>query len=283
MRKGFTVVEVVFVVVMLGILAVAAIWTMPRTELKQATESMINNLKYTKSLAQLDDRFFGMEDANYFNETTIADKTQAARRQVEHYQCGKWQFQFHQSSGNSNATNTYTIFADSAGADSKSFDGKPMDGDSIARDPMTKACISGYNDNNLSSECKNNNFSPEARFGDSFGVEVENITSDDCTYAKNSTFSVFFDSDGMPYCKAGQSTCTSANANSLPKRLTKSVTIKLKRKGETSYICVTKGGIIDFGNLVDKDGKPRKTTNNKLRGIPVKDERCQEEDQWLQG
>lgn len=276
MRKAFTVVEVVFVVVMLGILMAAAIWTMPRTELKQATESMINNLKYTKTLAQLDDRFFGTKDIYYFDTVATKDKDTAALRQVEHYQCGKWQFQFHQSAGKQTTTsiNTYTIFADNAGSDSKNFDGKPLDGDIIARDPMTKACLSGYNETNLS-EC-NENFSPEARFGDTFGVELDSIVTGEanCAYQKNSTFSIFFDSEGMPYCKVGQNACT--KDSNLPTRLTKSVTIKLARKKESAYICITKGGIIDFGNPVDKNGNPIKDSSGRNRGIPVENGACKD-------
>lgn len=284
MKKAFTVIEVVFVVVMIGILAGVAVWYMPRTNLKQATESIINNLKYTKTLAQLDDRFFGVKDINYFNTLSIADKNNAAIDQIKHYKCGKWQFQFHQASGNNVSTNTYTIFADNAGGISKNFDGKPMDGDVIARDPMTKACISGYNDNNLK-ECTDN-FSNEARFGDTYGVKLDSITSVDCNgYQSNSTFSIFFDSEGMPYCKVGQATCSynSENANdvaneannaSLPKRIKKPITIRLKRGGESAYICITKNGLIDAGNPKDKNGNPLKDRNGRIRGIPLTNGEC---------
>lgn len=284
MKKAFTVIEVVFVVVMIGILAGVAVWYMPRTNLKQATESIINNLKYTKTLAQLDDRFFGVKDINYFNTLSIADKNNAAIDQIKHYKCGKWQFQFHQASGNNVSTNTYTIFADNAGGISKNFDGKPMDGDVIARDPMTKACISGYNDNNLK-ECTDN-FSNEARFGDTYGVKLDSITSVDCSgYTSNSTFSIFFDSEGMPYCKVGQATCSynSENANdvaneannaSLPKRIKKPITIRLRRGGESAYICITKNGLIDAGNPKDKNGNPLKDRNGRIRGIPLTNGEC---------
>lgn len=278
MRKAFSMIELVFIIVMIGILAGASIWYLPRTNLKQAAESIINNLKYTKTLAQLDDRFFGISDTKYFDDLAITDKANAQKTQMEHYQCGYWQFQFHQSAGKSDTTtiNTYSIFADNAGSGSKNFDGKPIDGDIIARDPMTKACISGYNSDNIK-ECEDN-FSPEARFGNTFGVELDNITSDDCGYAKNSTFSIFFDGDGMPYCKSGQANCTTTTK---PKRLTKPVTITLKRKQETAYICITPSGLIDGGNVRDKNGNARKTTDGKLRGIPVQNGKCQEEGEWL--
>lgn len=284
MKRAFTVIEVVFIMVMIGILAVAAMWYMPRTNLKQATESIINNLKYTKTLAQLDDRFFGVKDSDYFNETSITNKNTAAINQIKLHKCGKWQFQFHQASGNSSSKNTYTIFADNAGSSTKNFDGKPMDGDIIARDPMTKACISGYNSTNLK-DCSDN-FSNEARFGDTYGVELDSIVSNDCNgYKPNSTFSIFFDSDGMPYCKVGQANCdyNSSNINdvkneasnaTLPKRLTSPITIKLKRGSADAYICITKNGLIDAGNPKDKKGNPLKDKNGKIRGIPLYQNIC---------
>lgn len=284
MRKAFTVIEVVFVVVMIGILAAVAVWYLPRTNLKQATESIVNNLRYTKTLAQLDDRFFGVKDSDYFDTVATNSKNDAAIKQIRHYKCGKWQFQFHTSTGSSISANTYTIFADNAGSDSKSFDGKPMDGDVIARDPMTKSCLSGYSENNIK-ECADN-FSNEARFNDTYGVELDTIISNDCSGFKNSsTFSIFFDSNGMPYCKVGQATCTydsgnvndvknEANNTTLPKRLTSPITIIMKRKSANSYICITKNGLIDVGNPKDKNGNPIKDSNGKIRGIPVTNGVC---------
>ena len=257
-------IELVFVIVMIGILSAVAIWYLPRTELKQAAETMINNLKYTKTLAQLDDRQFLMSDEQYFDTVaknqTNAQKEVAMQNQVKDWKKGMWQFQFHTTRAGANAQNTYTIYAQQATPTGTSFDGQPGNLDIIAKDPMTKDCISGYGGTNLRN-CKT--YAKDARFYDTFQTELESIQSDDCSgWNKNSTFAIFFDAKGMPYCRLGN------NTNN-PTPLTKSITIKLKRKGETAYICITKGGIIEGGNLVDKNGNEIKDKEGRNRGIPV--------------
>ena len=258
-KKAFTMIELVFVIVMIGILSAVSIWYLPRTELKQAAETMINNLKYTKTLAQLDDRYFLMGDANQTDKTIINNQVAANADKK-----ALWQFQFH-ASNNSGSTsgsqNSYTIYAENATNSGTNFDGIPMNGDMIARDPMTKDCISGYGTNSSNqNDCKA--YAKDARFYDTYQTELESIQSDDCNgWRKSYTFAIYFDSKGLPYCKL--------NNKGTITRLTKSITIKLKRKGETAYICITKGGIIEGGNLVDKNGNEIKDKEGRNRGIPV--------------
>ena len=260
-RKAFTMIELVFVIVMIGILSAVSIWYLPRTELKQAAETMINNLKYTKTLAQLDDRYFLMGDANQTDKTIINNQVAANADKK-----ALWQFQFHASNNSgsdSGADNTYTIYAENATSGSTTnFDGKPMNGDMIAQDPMTKECISGFSGTDLRNCTDNYGFAREARFYDTYQTELESIQSDDCNgWRKSYTFAIYFDSKGLPYCKL--------NNKGKINPLTKSITIKLKRKSETAYICITKGGIIEGGNLVDKNGNEIKDKEGRNRGIPV--------------
>lgn len=257
--------ELVFIIVIIGIMAAVSVWYLPRTELKQAGETMINNLKYTKTLAQLDDRQFLMKDEQFFNTVannlTAQQKELAMQRQVENWRNGMWQFQFHSTRTGTNAQNSYTIYAEQASATNTSFDGQPNNLDIIAKDPMTKECISGYSGTNLR-DC-NDRYAKEARFYDTYQTELDSIQSDDCKgWNKNATFAIFFDSSGMPYCRLG-------NNNKTPTSLTKSITIKIKRKSESAYICITKGGIIEGGVPVDKNGKEQKDSDGRNRGIPV--------------
>ncbi len=273
-RSAFSMMELIFVIVIIGIMAGVSIWYLPRTELKQAGETMINNLKYTKTLAQLDDRQFLMRDEQFFNTVagnlTQAQKEVAMQNQVKDWKKGMWQFQFHTTRAGTNAQNSYTIYAEQATPTSTNFDGQPSNLDLIAKDPMTKECISGYSDTNLRG-C-NERYAREARFYDTFQTELDSIKSDDCAgWNKNSTFAIFFDAKGMPYCRLGNTN------NKQPTALKKPITIKLKRKNETAYICITKGGIIEGGVIVGKDGKPQKDKEGRMRGIPVgNDGKCQD-------
>lgn len=267
-RSAFSMMELVFVIVIIGIMAAVSIWYLPRTELKQAAETMITNIKYTKTLAQLDDRYFAMGDEQYFaairGNLTASQKDAIMKRQVQNWQRGMWQFQFHSTNNTSSqqgAQNTYTIYAENASSSqSTNFDGKPMNGDTIAIDPMTKECISGYgtNSGNLS-DCKA--FAKEARFYDTFQTELSSIKSQsNCKWNKGNTFAIYFDNKGNPYCKA-------TNSGTI-QPLTESLTIELKRKNENAYICITKGGIIE-GGVPIKNGQPQTDSEGRMRGVPV--------------
>lgn len=267
-RSAFSMMELVFVIVIIGIMAAVSVWYLPRTELKQAAETMMTNLKYTKTLAQLDDRYFAMGDEQYFDAVrsnlSAAQKDTIMKNQVQNWRNGMWQFQFHSTNNTSSqqsAQNTYTIYAEHASSSqSTNFDGRPMNGDAIAKDPMTKECISGYgtNSGNLS-DCKA--FAKEARFGDTFQTELADIKSqNNCKWSKGNTFAIYFDNKGNPYCKAGN--------NGTIQALTESITIELKRKNENAYICITKGGIID-GGVPIKNGQPQTDSEGRMRGVPV--------------
>ncbi|RDU65160.1 Tfp pilus assembly protein FimT/FimU [Helicobacter sp. MIT 14-3879] len=236
MRKAFSMIELIFVMVIISIMAVTAIWYLPRTELKQATEYLINNLKYTKTLAQLDDRYYTMSD-------NIPDKKDQAKisSQIQNWKSGLWQLQFHRGNGNTSASNSYTIYADQAkNGNTNDFDGIPNSGDLIARDPINKACLSGYSLSNLQ-ECENN-FAKEVKLQETYQTTIANIISIDCQYNPSQSFAIHFDGTGIPYCKVGSAQKTP------PKKLTGPIMIELNRRGQSAIICISKGGIIEGSN-----------------------------------
>ncbi|MDE6885766.1 MAG: prepilin-type N-terminal cleavage/methylation domain-containing protein [Helicobacteraceae bacterium] len=243
MKKAFTMMELVFVIVIIGIMAVVSVMYIPRNELQQASDYLIQNLKYTKSLAQLDDRFYAMTETNP-NDTSLTQSEKNKRitnekRLVENWKLGLWQLQFHRAG--TNAKNSYSIYADQGNSGTTNmFDGIPNNGDLIARDPINKTCLSGYTLTNLK-ECENN-FSKEVKLEETYGIVIDSINSVDCTGNANSPFAIHFDNTGTPYCKAG------TIAQSAPTKLTAPITIILKKGKQTATICVSKGGLIYGSN-----------------------------------
>ena len=229
MRKAFSMLEVVFIVVMLGVMAAVSVMYIPQTKLREAADYLIQNIKYAKSLAQTDDRFFAMQDDSI---TSYADV------QTQYWQAGMWQVQFHLS-GDTTA-NSYSIYADTGrSATSTNFDGRPMSGDLIAKDPQSKACLSGYSQSNLPDECKNN-IAKEVRLEETYDVTIEGIElQSSCNETR--TARIYFDNAGLPYC-GGVS--ISGGSATLPQRLTTSVKIVLKRHNQEATICVSPGGLI---------------------------------------
>lgn len=233
MRKAFSMLEMVFILVMLGVMAAVSVMYIPQTKLQQAADYMLQNIKYTKSLAQTDDRFFAMQDNSMgqYNEN-----------QARFWQAGMWQVQFHLT-GNTTA-HSYSIYADTArNAATTNFDGRPMSGDIIAKDPHSKACLSGYSANNLPAECKDN-IAKEVRLKETYDVTIDRIDIQQGCNETN-TARIYFDNAGMPYCGKVN---INGNQSTLPKRLTDSVKIVLKRQNQTATICISPGGLIYGSN-----------------------------------
>ncbi len=230
MRKAFSMLEMVFILVMLGVMAAVSVMYIPQTKLQQAADYMIQNIKYAKSLAQTDDRYFAMKDSslNSYSNT-----------QARFWQAGMWQVQFHLTG--STTANSYSIYADTArNAATTNFDGRPMSGDLIAKDPQNKTCLSGYSANNLPSEC-NNNIAKEVRLQETYDVIIDRIDIQQGCNETN-TARIYFDSTGLPYC--GKVTINGNTATSMPQRLNTNVKIVLKRQNQTATICVSPGGLI---------------------------------------
>lgn len=93
MKKAFTMMELVFVIVVIGILAAVV---MPRTgsnRLNEAAIQVVSHIRYTQHLAIVDDKF-DVSDADWYKE--------------------RWQIMFANTAGSGN-TWSYMIFSDSLG------------------------------------------------------------------------------------------------------------------------------------------------------------------------
>ncbi len=107
-KYAFTMIELVFVIVVSGILAATFIPRFDRDNLQEAADQIISHIRYTQHLAMVDDKF---DDKN-----------------VTWYK-NRWQILFSKNLGSNNQW-SYTIFSDSKGTHS----GNP-DKDEIAKNP----------------------------------------------------------------------------------------------------------------------------------------------------
>ena len=100
MRKAFTLLEIIFVIVMLGILAGVAVFYFRAndSELVQAKNQLINHIRYTQHLALMDDKF-SPSDRDWYK--------------------GRWRISFSGSSDYPQTSNYvyYNIFSDTIGED----------------------------------------------------------------------------------------------------------------------------------------------------------------------
>jgi prepilin-type N-terminal cleavage/methylation domain-containing protein len=90
MKKAFTMLELIFVLIVIGILAAVIMPRMERNPVYEAGVQLLSHIRYTQHLALVDDKY-DATDPNWFQE--------------------KWQIMF-ENTPNSNNTWSYTIFAD---------------------------------------------------------------------------------------------------------------------------------------------------------------------------
>jgi len=125
LKKAFTLLELVFVVIIVGILSVAIVPRLHDNSLRKAAEQIIFHLKYTQHLAMMDNRFDPVHDTVWF-------KT-------------RWQLLF-SNCGGTKETCAYTVFSDWTGHHTGNPDAKE-----VARNPLNHSqyLTGGMSGNNL--------------------------------------------------------------------------------------------------------------------------------------
>ena len=110
MKRSFTMLELVFVIVVAGILAAIAIPNTKTNPLQEAAVQLLSHIRYTQHLAMVDDKF-NANDNEWYK--------------------GRWQLIFYDGL-NSNSMPSYTIFSDNP-----TYKGDPSSGE-IAINPENK-------------------------------------------------------------------------------------------------------------------------------------------------
>jgi len=101
MKKAFTMLEFVFVIVVIGILAVTIMSNTSSSPLREAATQLVSHIRYTQHLAMVDDKF-DSSDSKWFQ--------------------GRWQLKFNNTVGSDNKW-AYVIFSD--GSTGAAYDGVP--------------------------------------------------------------------------------------------------------------------------------------------------------------
>ncbi len=186
-KFAFTMLEMVFVIVVAGILATTIVPRFTRDNLQEAADQTISYLRYTKHLALIDDKF-DTTDLKWF-------KT-------------RWQMVFAKNSGSGNEWSC-TIFSDWKGTHS----GNP-DKDEIAKNPLDpKRYLTGGTSGNALIHYDSSRATKELNIGDKYGIkEVKFIGG--CSSAKR----IAFDYIGRPIV-GNQASMTSRFSSSSGSRL----------------------------------------------------------------
>lgn len=231
-RHGFTVVELVFVIVLVGILSTVAIRKLSSsdTSLYEARDQIINHLRYAQHLAMNDDKYLASKEIAKFSSSIHNGSDDAIKAMSHDWQSRMWRLQFHNIKNGCEKKYesegwTYSVYSENPRA-SGAYDNNPAGYSTIAKDPLTGKCISHYNANNLPGYCakvsgsggnckiSNDNRDKNLKLNQKFGIVDIEIKSAGCN-AKSPV--IYFDSNGAPYCGSGKV------------KLTKPLAIKIKK------------------------------------------------------
>jgi len=159
MKKAFTLLELIFVIVVIGIISTIALPRLGGGELRKATDQVVSHIRYTQHLAMVDDKF-DSNNTDWFK--------------------ARWQIYF-QLDNFVNGHNVYSIYTDR-----NLNDAANPSGDELALDPLTKRRMSGnslFNPNRV----ENMNLTEQ--------YDVSNIDTTGCA----NTQRIFFDHMGRPH------------------------------------------------------------------------------------
>jgi prepilin-type N-terminal cleavage/methylation domain-containing protein len=182
MRKAFTIIELIFVIVIIAILSSVAITRIkPNNQLKIATQQIIRHINYTKHLALTDDVFtpVPIDYDNNYGASNLNDKIKGSK----FWWKKNWQIIFHKY----NKFLIYTIYSDdSSDKDSNSqFDAVPSAGE-VVYDPHKRIRMTG--------KSKIKDYNKKMNIEKTYGIT--NIKfSGGCTKGKR----LVFDNFGRPY------------------------------------------------------------------------------------
>lgn len=137
MKRAFTMIELVMVMVVVGILVAVALPRLNRDNVYQAANQVASHIRYAQHLAMQDDKFVPTAAMSSYANVT--------RRNTEarFWYKGRWQILFFNVAGETetNSFTAYTIFSDSPNttAGSTQYDGNPNESANfheVARDPQ---------------------------------------------------------------------------------------------------------------------------------------------------
>lgn len=192
-----------------------------------AQKSLIHHLQHAQILALSDNRHF--LHTSHTQSLTQSHPAIHQERLISQSQNALWQFQLHLSKL-SYTTSSYSLFIDTPrAAKSTDFDSRPMAGDIIAKD-FSSRCISGYNNTNISTECKNNALF-EARLAESINVENLSVFVPKVC-SERDTARLHFDAFGRSLCAK------------IPTPLPSGFQIRVVRNTLYKDICVLPNGTI---------------------------------------
>ena len=220
MKKAFTMLELVFVIVVMGILAAAIIPSTRANPIHEAAVQVLSHIRYTQHLAMMDDKY-DAADANWYKK--------------------RWQILF-SSNGSSGNAMAYTIFSDTSGAST----GNPDEAEIAINPSNPSQRMTGGQTSTVSLNIDNAAFvgMNKLNIGRSYGV-TGLVFSASCSSGVGGSRRLTFDHMGRPIKSNLSSNTQAYDANDLVQSNcditmthNNGDTIVIRVEEETGYACI---------------------------------------------
>ena len=184
MKKAFTMIELIFIIVVVGILAAVAVPQINRNSLVEAADQVAAHIRYTQQLAMNDNKF-DPDDPNWFKKL--------------------WRIQFSETTAKGSAEGwTYTVYYDStmSGNPNGSADLSDLSRVDFAIDPQNpnKILSAGFQNQAINRNAERIN----KKLNLSKTYDIRNVEFTNCGDRANQT--IVFDSYGRPMGQVADST-----------------------------------------------------------------------------
>ena len=187
MKKSFTLIELVIVIVVIGVLYSSITFSLKSTSLYQAANQLASHINYTRHLALKDSKM------QYYPINSTSTEMNKSKYWFKQW----WQIRI---SRNTNNEYWYEIFSDSAGDSASSvFDRNGGPVSEYALDPQTGLYMAGNNNSS-------NSLYNKLNLTHTFGIGRVLVFVDDslATITPTNSFKLIFDNYGNCYIREGE-------------------------------------------------------------------------------
>ncbi len=239
MRRSFTLIELVMIIIIVSIIAVAAYERINSgSQIQEVTDQLIKHIRYTQHLAMTDDVYIPSANfSEYANGIT-------QNREVQFWYKKRWQivFHFNQTEPNGFREFYYSIFRDIPWHTADSFDRSiniPASEESyenIAKDPLEGTYLTG---NDWTDRIPN--YAKELNLKEYFGCYLDTTDSKGIYgLAWNTSMRILFDSHGSPHYHYLDTQNSESGYDYLMKNMTQSFFIRIfcDNTAEERFLCI---------------------------------------------
>ena len=243
MKKSFTLLELVFVIVVIGILSATVIPSTKTNPLQEAATQLVSHIRYAQHLAMVDDKYMASQSLSEYGDSTTKEN------HLKQWFNGRWQITFHFNSTEPAGFREYyySIFSDIPWTSSYNYDRRinipasDYSYNNIAVNPLTRKVLTG---NDWSNRVPNydKRLNLKEHYNLFFDVtdlrsKCKDLTDNSWSLSWNATARILFDNLGRPHCYSDNS-----SGNTTPNKYLLKEQIKIvlfsKNNNERVSICV---------------------------------------------